>query len=400
MKKIAIIVIIAAVLFFAIACQKNEIPSTDSLTDNLKTEATGKESSESQNSETNEQTDAPTGTDTQDPATEHFTERDTDEISETVPDTTEPVVTEPPATDPPATDPPVTEPPATEPPDTEEPEPSVKLLLKDPYFKKGMLYSRLDAAIKKGRLSYSTGSPSWLYSQEMSRYDISKGAYSSPEEGVHIYEDQSKYLLLNTNNGFFRMGIKGSMEYDAPRTSDQRFMGALLTPTVADKVFVKDMEHLYVTLDFVLDEVTCCMTDEEFNSGLHTAQWNFYVFVQDNKSSSWFYVGLPLYDYRGTGGSEYIAGDPGTGGTLIYIPTAKAAYGENVTAEVGVRFTKTVDLIPLIERGFARGQAKDFLAGRDLDNFFISGCNLGWEIPGTFDCMASVYEFSLSYELK
>ena len=173
-----------------------------------------------------------------------------------------------------------------------------------------------------------------------------------------------------------------------------------MTPSVTEKINVKDLEHLYVTLDFTLDEVTRCMTDEEFDRGLHTAQWNYYVFVQDRNSSSWFYVGLPLYDYRRTGDSEYIAGDPGTGGTLIYIPTAKAAYGEDSTVVVGDRFTKTVDLLPLIETGFARGQLKGFLKNRNLDTFYISGCNLGWEIPGTFDCMASVYEFSMSYELK
>ena len=76
------------------------------------------------------------------------------------------------------------------------------------------------------------------------------------------------------------------------------------------------------------------------------------------------------------------------------------AYGENIEVKVGERFTQTVDLIPLIEKGFTRGQIKGFLTGRDLDNFYISGCNIGWEIPGTFDCMASVYEFSMVYELK
>ena len=390
MKKSALIAFMIAALLFAFACQKHDGPPSDSGTGSEKTDTAEPNGSETRDPETDEQTEDLTGSDTSEPVTETTTELPA----------TEPPATDPPMTKPPATDPPVTYPPVTEPPETEAPQPTVKLLLKDPYFQKGMLYSRLDAAIKKGRLSYSTGAPSWLYSQEMSRYDISKGTYSSPEVGVHVYEDASKYLLLNTNTGAFRMGIKGSAEYDAPRTSDQRFMGALLTPSVADIVYVKDLAHLYVTLDFTLDEVTCCMTKEEFNSGLHTAQWNFYVFVQDSTSSSWFYVGLPLYDYRGTGSSEYIAGDPGTGGTLIYVPTAKSAYGENVTAKVGVRFTQTVDLVPLIERGFVRGQAKKFLTGRDLDNFFISGCNIGWEIPGTFDCMVSVYEFSMSYELK
>jgi hypothetical protein len=54
----------------------------------------------------------------------------------------------------------------------------------------------------------------------------------------------------------------------------------------------------------------------------------------------------------------------------------------------------------LIQIAFERGQENGFLIGCDLEDFYISGCNLGWEIPGAFDCMATVYEFSMSYALK
>ncbi len=391
MKKTVAFVVLTAILLSACSCKNTESPPSESESDSVTTSTvTSGTTTEAVPDTESEQSDPGDTTESN-----IETSADDTEPVETTPPSSEPIVSSSPVTDPPATDPPVTDPPITNVPD-----PSPSLLFKDPYFKKGVNYSRLDVAVKKGRLSYSTGSPTWLYSQEMSKYDISQGTYTSPEDGVHIYEDTSKYLLLNTNTGFFRMGIKGSEEYTAPRTAYQRFTGALMTPSVTEKVFVKDLSHLYVTLDFTLDEVTRRMTDEEFDRGLHTAQWNYYVFVQDSRSSSWFYVGLPLYDYRGTGESEYITGDPGTGGTLIYIPTAKAAYGENETAVVGTRFTKTVDLLPFIERGFARGQVKGFLKNRNLDTFYISGCNLGWEIPGTFDCMASVYEFSMSYELK
>ncbi|MBO4414315.1 MAG: hypothetical protein J5830_06390 [Clostridia bacterium] len=283
----------------------------------------------------------------------------------------------------------------------EETEQVLELLpfLKDPCFKRGVSYTRLDVALPAGRLSYSLGSPSWLYTQEQSRYDISKGSYSSPETGVHVYEDASKYLYLDTNTGMFRMGIKGSKEYDHPRRWDERWTGALITPTVVDKIFVRDFAALSVTLDFVLDEVTNHMNSAEFNRDLHSAQWNYYLFVQDSTSTSWFMVGLPLYDYRGTGETEYISIDPGTGGTFVYIPTYDAAFGD-ARAEIGRRFTQTADLLPFIDIAFDIAREKGFLTGCDLDNFFISGCNLGWEIPGIFDCMATVYEFSMSYALK
>ena len=409
-KCLAVVALLLAVITVFVSCQ-NDYHSDVGGTAESTTASEGSSDVDSliADSETNTETsgtfsgsEIETTEETPTSATEpSATEPETTKPETTKPETTKPETTKPETTKPETTKPPVTEPPTTEPPATEPEEPGSNLLafLKDPYFKRGMSYSQLDIALPAGRFSYSLGSPSWLYTQEQSRYDISKGSYTSPEKGVHVFEDTSKYLYLDTNTGMFRMGIKGSEEYDHPRKGDERFTGALVTPTVVDKIFVKDFAALNVTLDFVLDEVTNCMSEEEFNYGLHTAQWNYYVFVQDSKSNTWFYVGLPLYDYRGTGHKEYAATDPGTGGTFIYIPSAEIAYND-ARVEVGQRFTHTTDLLPLIEIAWEKGRANGFFEGCNFEDFYISGCNLGWEIPGTFDCMATVYEFSMSYALK
>ncbi len=269
----------------------------------------------------------------------------------------------------------------------------------DSFFKNGMTYtSNTVGGAILGRLSYSTGSPVWDFGQLGSKYEIvSDGTYTLVSEGVHQYEDESKLLYIDTNTGMFKMGIKGSKEYNKPRQGGQVFPGTLITTTeMAETVFIPDLASVEVTLDFTLDYVKNCMSDSEFNDGLHTAQWNYYAFISDSKSNEWFYVGLPLYDYRHEAGNSH-GTDPGTG-AFCYTPSYYSAFGD-ARVKVGERFTQTVDILPFIKTAFKTAQIYGYLKGCKLENMYVSGCNYGWELPGTFDCMATSYEFNMTFTL-
>jgi len=64
---------------------------------------------------------------------------------------------------------------------------------------------------------------------------------------------------------------------------------------------------------------------------------------------------------------------------------------------VGERFTCDIDILPYVKEAFERIQAAGRFKDRSMDTFYVMGCNLGWEIPGTFDCKAVVYEYNLTY---
>lgn len=66
---------------------------------------------------------------------------------------------------------------------------------------------------------------------------------------------------------------------------------------------------------------------------------------------------------------------------------------------VGERFTQTVDILPFIKIAFQTAQKYGYLEGCSFENMYISGCNYGWEIPGTFDCMATSHTFNMTYTL-
>lgn len=267
-------------------------------------------------------------------------------------------------------------------------------MFKDPYFKMGMYHTGIENSLIAGRFDYTLAIPQWLYTQEGSKYNLAdEGVYSNPSEGVHVYEDPAKLLYIDTNTGMFKLDYRASREYTPPKITT----GSLVTPTLIRDIYVNEIEHLYVTLDFTLNEVKNYMTEEEFDVHNHTIQWDFYMFFQDSKSSQWFYLGLPLYDIRGTGKTTYIGGDAGTGGTMVYIPTYEDAYGKGVKVVVGERFRQTADMMEFAEAAFKTGIARGYLKDCNLENFYISGCNLGWEVSGSMDGSATVYEFSAKY---
>ncbi len=269
----------------------------------------------------------------------------------------------------------------------------------DRYFSKGMTYTsnKIGGAII-GSFDYGSGSGAWDFGQLGSKYEIVRdGTYTQIADGVHHYEDESKLLYIDTNTGEFKMGIKGSKEYDRPRKGGEVFPGTLLTTQeMSETVFLPDLASVEVTLDFTLDYVTNCMNPREFNDGLHTAQWNYYAFISDSRSNEWFYVGIPLYDYRHEAGNSY-GTDPGTG-AFCYTPPYFDVFGRD-RVKVGERFAHTVDILPFIKDAFVIAQRYGYLEGCKFENMYISGCNYGWELPGTFDCMATSHEFNMTYTL-
>ena len=170
----------------------------------------------------------------------------------------------------------------------------------------------------------------------------------------------------------------------------------LTTNEMADTIMISELASIEVTFDFTIDYVTNCMKKHEYEDWLHTAMWNYYVFVKDVKSNEWFYLGVPLYDYRHEAGN--VNGEDIETGAFCYIPSYDDTFGD-ARVKVGERFTHTVDILPFIKRAFDTAQKKGFLSGCQYENLYISGCNYGWEVPGTFDCMATSHEFNMTYTL-
>src|SRR5690606_23292470 len=122
------------------------------------------------------------------------------------------------------------------------------------------------------------------------------------------------------------MQVFTSAEYDAPRQSNQAWPHLLIEQEFPEKPFLKDLEGLVLQFEGRLTGAEMKMDERDFDPGLHTAQFQLFITVQDLNPNSAYYAdylwfGRPLYDYRHRHIQGYAAQDIGKGdgtGKFIY----------------------------------------------------------------------------------
>ena len=286
----------------------------------------------------------------------------------------------------------------------------MKSLFIDKNFKNGISVQGTDIAATGadyvGFLDYGGESenaePIWFITQFGSRFDISKGDFEKIGEKHYRYTDKSKIFEVNTETGAFKMGITGSLEYDKPRIYGQSLAGLLITPSKVVENNLADMEKLVFDLDFCIEKAENKMSAEDYDEENHAAQFLFYFFVGDKLSDDWYFVGVPMYDNRKEFAAEWRQQDnpdqKETTGLFVYVPATKECYSEAI--KIGEEKHLYLDMLNFIYKGLEYAKSAGFMRNTEKENLYIKGFNLGWEIPGTFDCLASVKEYDVLYELK
>ena len=161
-----------------------------------------------------------------------------------------------------------------------------------------------------------------------------------------------------------------------------------------------------MVLDFEITECVRKMTNAEYNPSLHTAQVSWYITLNSTKEgvTDYIWFGLPLFDARSDG--KYLDGfrgiDKGTEtgtGMLIYSVQNKNFLTSPVS--VGKKVSLDFNILPSIKEALIYAQTNyDFLTDHTVDDFSVGSMNLGWEVPGTFNCGMKITKIGMQYEEK
>ncbi|MCC6354563.1 MAG: hypothetical protein IT577_11800 [Verrucomicrobiae bacterium] len=136
-----------------------------------------------------------------------------------------------------------------------------------------------------------------------------------------------------------------------------------------------------------------------YSPHLHAAQFQIFLTVQNlNRQSPgygrYLWFGVPIYDDRRRIPQEHKTLDTGGTGMFIFSPRGDAYCSES--AHDGGWVTIRRDILPLLLEALETAWSRGFLAeSRDASDYRISGINLGWELPGTFDAEMRVRNLSL-----
>lgn len=294
---------------------------------------------------------------------------------------------------------------------------TVYSLLRDTTFKNGFtvtadksnLSNPYLGEIHYGQIEYSAAD--WIFGQWGSRYLITPESEATvDEEGNYVYQTDSKTFKVNTETGALYMATQASKEYEHPRTEGEDWPHVLVEQTdlASDSPWLSEMESLTLSIDFVLEQADN-MTGDDYNSGLHAAQFQWYITIQNVNPESedygdmiWF--GLQFYDNRTQWPAHSISVDGGkedASGKAIYVVDSKKYLSAPVW--VGDRTVVEYDILDDVQLALEESRAftgVEVFHHTELSDLKITTMNLGWELPGTFDVAVSIDHFGIEYTLK
>lgn len=188
-----------------------------------------------------------------------------------------------------------------------------------------------------------------------------------------------------------RLTVHGGVEYgDALRVQGQAWPHLLVEQKIQN-LGLDGLASLNFALEFRVDQ---CVpeTDKGMDPALHTAHITAFWTVHNRNAQSgdfqdmiWF--GVPLFDARYPVPHGHQAVDAGQADASgKFICTLEGARFHDGPVTIGAWHGITCDLLPLLEEALEASQSKGFLKDTRIKDLAVTGFNLGWEVPGTYDC--------------
>ncbi|MFA5692257.1 MAG: hypothetical protein WC907_01460 [Acholeplasmataceae bacterium] len=248
----------------------------------------------------------------------------------------------------------------------------------------------------------------WSLSQMGSRYGLAD-EYAidkkeiEEENGNYILEDTSKKVVIG-NDGSLTLEYNTSLEYLEPRKSMEAWPHLILEQGFKEHVMLNDALEVNLSLEITLNKLIRQMTNEEYNSGLHTAQFLMFIVLRSNSSvdsGEYVWFGIPFLDARYQYTPESGNFDAGTGGNtgkFIYVMPQIEFMPNGLPLEETVNIN--INLIPYFHRALIMAQSRGALLNTTVDDLYIMNMNIGYEIPGTYDVSITIKDLSLMAHMK
>ncbi len=302
-------------------------------------------------------------------------------------------------------------------------------LLNDVDFQRGFnllgLSNVIDGANVLGRWQYNLHEvdPLWSLAQWGSRYSFLDEEYTEKiiTDSNYILQNKSKKVTLDKSTAMITLDVYGSEIYDKPRSYGEMWGHLLLSQNLCDfeqpasYCKVNQMEVLNVSYSASLNHFEDLM-DESADVSMHAAQFQLFLYLSNlnphsagYKDMIWF--GIPFFDNRHEYSDLYAHEDFGQEGAshkMIYTIAGREIYYEGnsfykdgkVHPDRDHWINVQLDVLPHIKNALEVAHKNNFMMGSALADLFISGMNIGWEVPGTFDVSMSVKDLQLTSIVK
>jgi len=248
------------------------------------------------------------------------------------------------------------------------------------------------------RIEYSQGS-AINYAQNGDRY---------------IYYNDAKRVEVDPKSGAITLAVNGGYEYDYAERSVERTMkwAHLILCPQSDVYYLKNLKNIWAYIDFSIDyENKYDVATPNFGANAQTCQLVWYLqlhsgqfyYAEDGtlvEAMAWF--GIPLYNTVKSKpwviGEEFTS-DPGTNLAIYAVP--QDDYMTEYVKPDGQRHRFVINITEYARYCFTNCQKTGWFndqATFDAAYFHLS--NIGWEVPGTIDCQATIYGLGVYVDEK
>jgi len=296
-------------------------------------------------------------------------------------------------------------------------------LIKDKYFRNGFDLRGLggtdnDARVVK-TIQFGTekNAPNWAIGQWSAKYSFADGSVSTiKESSENVYEiiSPTNHLTVDTNNATLVFDCTTSKNYDTPRRTDQGWHHLLVETTFTD---INDPDG-FTKLSEIKDiQVECKIKLLKFEDKMlgqadpdvHAAQFLLYLTIHNaNKASKGFgemiWFGLSFLDNRKEWEDESSQYDIGTkalivgGGNQKIYPEGVNMFrdGRPYAGEDSPVFPVKVNFLETVKKAYTKAREEGYFQESELEDLYITGMNIGWEVPGTYDVAMQLSDFDIS----
>ncbi|HNZ48275.1 MAG TPA: hypothetical protein PLY90_04100 [Candidatus Hydrogenedentes bacterium] len=248
--------------------------------------------------------------------------------------------------------------------------------------------------------------PRWRLAQWGTRYSLVTAEEEKLPDGTRSLSNAGKTVLLHPG-GLAGEGVtlrvNGGAEYpDRLRRFGEPWPHLLVEQRLR-AVACSDWQSLTFHLEFFVEQCIP-VRDTAQDPSLHTAQVGVFFTVHNlNKKSADFrdmiWFGLPVYDVRfgiSPGHQALDIGKNDATGKFICTLSGDRFYSEPVLP--GKWHTLSADLLPLLQDALDASKEHGHLTHSELKDLQFTSFNLGWEVPGSYDCAIRLRRLSLKGE--
>jgi hypothetical protein len=263
------------------------------------------------------------------------------------------------------------------------------------------------------------GAPFWTLAQWASKDNLADRAVTHQRQlDADRFEivNSSKRVAVDCRRGEVELGLFASACYEHSRRTGESWPHLLMSASLTDVRYparichIAELQRLTVALDCRLERFADKQPDADPHR--HAAQFQLFLYVQnltpgDDGFGDMLWFGIPIFDNRYPLQGEHYQRDGGkadASGKFIYSMPSDACLADgngfirnnrllagDDARWIGIR----ADVLPYILRAYTLARTNGYLTKTDPGDLYVSGLNIGWEMPGAYDGTMRIRKFSV-----